>query len=249
MEAINAIEGGNIYFFYRQNIREDFPESGTDIQHFFMVMNPHDQRLYRLAILGKKTGEEGEGSERIWGVISKVTSIAEQVESEMDPRKYLTKSRGERQLKSSRLCGEGLYRIVKHANHTHLAYCLEVPENPDEIVQQLALEREASYILRIRNPAKPSPKTLGLENLILPDYPARLDTMFEDRRFIDADPPEFLDYEGTGIMLVSSVYEHINSGLELERNEEANASADILNQLRYDLGQTHLEPLIRGRWR
>ena len=40
---------------------------------------------------------------------------------------YDTETRGKRRIKAAAPAGEGKYSIVKHDNHTELAYILELP--------------------------------------------------------------------------------------------------------------------------
>lgn len=51
--------------------------------------------------------------------------------------------------------GEGIYRILRHVDHTPLVYALDLPDEPDEVQRTLNLEEEASYILTA--PGSPPP--------------------------------------------------------------------------------------------
>jgi hypothetical protein len=85
---------------------------------------------------------------------------------------------------------------VPHGNHTHLAYVLELPTQQGPAERELNIEREASYIIAVRNPASPSPPSAGLDPEREARFPKKLLEKFAGRKFVPVDPPDFLDYEG-----------------------------------------------------
>jgi hypothetical protein len=113
---------------------------------------------------------------------------------------FITKTRGERVRPAARPAGEGVYEIVRHDRHTHLVYALELPKKPGQVQQELHIEKEASYIFSIKNPEIPS--QARLEESHRPDFPQTLQEKFAHRRWISVDPPEFLNYEGTELLLI-----------------------------------------------
>jgi hypothetical protein len=80
--------------------------------------------------------------------------------------------------------------------------------------------------------------------------PKTLQERFASRRFIAADPPDFLDYEGTEMLLIApsaDVSEEL--GVELDPQEESESTAEILNDLRMRKTRHPIEPLLTGEWR
>jgi len=51
--------------------------------------------------------------------------------------------------------GEGLYSILKHKDHTHLVYVLEVPDKLGDVQHSFKIEHEGSFILAVKNPFAP----------------------------------------------------------------------------------------------
>lgn len=259
----DVLEQGNIYFFYRPRVEspeeherheargEPGAEGLEDIHRFYMVLSPHGKTRYRLFLVGqKKLPEIQNGGQKYWAFVEKVGRAATDVEDELDAFTYPTKTRGERYLPPARPAGEGVYAIARHDDHTHLAYALELPEKPGEVQRELNIEDEGSYVLSIKNPAKPSPPGARLPRGQQAKYPKRLKEKFRDRRFIGADPPDFLDYEGTACLLIGAeedVSEEL--GIELEPQKETIEKAEIFNDLRVEKSQHPLEPLFEGKWR
>lgn len=259
----DVLERGNIYFFYRPRVEspeehdrhveagEPDAEGLEDIQRFYMVLSPHGKKRYRLFLIGqKKLPEVRNGGQKYWAFVDKVSKAATGVEDELDSFTYPTKTRGKRYLPAARPAGEGVYAIARHDDHTHLAYALELPEKPGAVQRELNIEDEASYVFSIKNPEKPSPPGAGLGKDRQAEYPKRLKERFRDRRFIEADPPDFLDYEGTTCLLIGAdedVSEEL--GIELEPQKETIERAEIFNDLRVEKSEHPLEPLFEGKWR
>ena len=234
-DGLTNIEKGEIYFFYRQYIGEEFPESANDIQHYYMVLNPDDMHVYRLVLMGrKKTAGRKRAFERVWGSVIRVAETADHIDAEMHPKRYENKSREERRLKAPRLCGNGVYHIIGHGDHTHLAYSIEVPAEQDEITSQFAVEQEASYILQVRNPEMPSPMVLGVENAFCPAYPRRLGELFGQRRFIGAEEREVLDYEGTGVVMTRGYGQQMIGEPEIEPEVEEAIDEQLISAIRQE---------------
>src|SRR5690606_37471175 len=148
-----------------------------------------------------------------------------QLSEALRERKYSTKTRGERHQRAARPAGEGMYEIVRHEGHTHLAYVLELPTKPGDVQHELRIVPEASYVFSVKNPDKPSPPGAGLSHRDV-SLPKALRERFRDRRFADVDPPEFLDHEGVELMLVAASAK-VAKELEKEADTGASPSADI----------------------
>ncbi len=64
-------------------------------------------------------------------------------------QKYTTKSLGDRTTHEARLVGEGLYELIAHGPHTHLAYVLEGKAGPTQAV--FGIESEGSFAIQIKS--------------------------------------------------------------------------------------------------
>ena len=249
-ETTQTLERGNIYFLYRPRVEEEDPESLEDVQNMYMVLSPHGKDEYRLGIIGRKRlPDPGARQERIWGFIEGIEKDPKKIVGELGEEEYETKTRGTRHRPAARPAGEGVYRIVRHEDHTHLVYALELPKSPGEVQDELELEDEASYVISVKNPKKPSPESAGLPRDRNADYPKSLQEKFEDRRFIDADPPKLLDYEGSQFVLISAAEDvKEDLGIELRPQDEDESRAEIFNDLRLEKSKQPIEPLMEGEW-
>jgi hypothetical protein len=249
--AVHVLEHGNIYFFYRPKVEAQAVKGVDDVQRLYMILSPHGKHSYRLIIVGEKRlpAVTRGGDRKSWGFIEKVAHQAEDVEDELDPETHRTKTRGERHQPAARPAGEGVYAIVRHGDHTHLAYVLELPAEPGEVQRALNIVEEGSYIISVKNPEAPSPPGLGLDEARRAHFPKELLERFGGRRFISVDPPDFLDYEGAEILLIGAGQgiseEH---GLHLNPEHETEATAEIFNHLRLEKSLHPTMPLLKGRW-
>ncbi|UFS72173.1 hypothetical protein LPW11_08260 [Geomonas sp. RF6] len=245
-----VLERGNIYFLYRPKVEQKHPKGERDIERFFMVMSPEGKKLYREIIIGRKAlPKVHNGGDRNWGFVKMVVRDPHDLVEEFKEARYETKTRGTREVGAARPAGEGVYAIVRHDDHTHLVYSLELPEKPREVQRELGIEDEASYILSIKNPEKPAPQQAGLRGDQKATYPYKLREGFQDRRFIDADPPDFLDYEGTEIMLIGAAEDPSEElGIELDPEKETLSSADIFKDLKLSRKEHPVKPLLEGKW-
>lgn len=247
---VETLERGNIYFFYRPRVEEEHPESVEDIQNLYMVHSPHGKARYRLSIIGRKhMPDPGAKQERIWGFVELVESDPKAIVRALGEEEYETKTRGRRHRPAARPAGEGVYRIVRHDDHTHLAFARELPERAGDVQEELEIGEEANYVITVKNPAKPSPKTAGLPRDRAADYPRSLQERFADRRFIAADPPELLDHEASQFVLVSAAKDvKEDLGIELHPQDEDESRAEIFRDLQLEKSKQPIEPLIEGEW-
>jgi len=248
--ATHVLEGGDIYFAYRPKVEAQVARGFEDVAHLYMILSPRLKR-YRLIIIGEKhlPAVSGGGDRKSWGFVEKVASRPEEVEDELDPEVYDTKTRCERQLPAARPAGEGIYAIVRHSGHTHLAYALELPAEPGEVQQALNIVKEGSYIIVVKNPEALSPPGVGLDDSCRARFPEALQERFAGRRFIPVDPPDFLDYEGAEILLVGArqnVFAEL--GLQLNPEHETETTAEIFNDLKMERSLHPLTPLFQGKW-
>lgn len=244
---VQTLEKGDIYFFYRPRIEDYDLEGSSDIQRFYMVLSTGDR--YRLMVVGHKKlpKPEKSGGRQYWGFVHMVRRDAKSITDELGGTAYGTKTRGEWHLPAARPAGEGVYRILRHSDHTHLVFELELPEEPGEVRKALQLEKEASYIISVKNPEHGGPKTPGLSPDKKAEFPRKLMDVFHGRKFADVDPPEFLNHEGAEFVLVSAS-DNISRELsvEFDTEHESIGSAEIFQDLKMDRQNKPVEPLLKG---
>lgn len=245
-----VLERGNIYFAYRPKVEHTSAAGLEDIQRFFVILSPFGKARHRLIVMGrKKLPAIGDNHERNWGFVQKVAGKPEDIEDELDRLTYSTATLGERHLSPARPAGEGVYAIARHDDHTHLAFALELPEQPGEVQEELNIPQEGSYIITVRNPDVEAPPGVGLQEEDRADLPQRLRERFHGRRFIPVDPPDFLDREGAEFVLIGAdedVFEEL--GVRLNPQHETLETAELFNDLRMERSEHPLRPLFEGRW-
>ena len=156
---------------------------------------------------------------------------------------------GDRLEPPARPAAEGIYDIVCHNGHTHIAYGLELPRKPGAVQHELNIRAAASLIVTVKNPEADSPPQAGLPEYRKPDYPKDLKEKFDRKRFVDLDPPEFLDYPGTELVLVGARPDPTNElDVELRPKRESVKSADIFRKLKLEKDVHPLAPLTVGEW-
>jgi len=93
---------------------------------------------------------------------------------------------------------------VRHGDHTHLSYQLAAPRLLGTVQDDLHVQPEATYILAVKNPARPAPPGPDVPDPHDVGLPADLARRFRGRRYAPADPPRFLDHEGLDLLLVAA---------------------------------------------
>jgi len=216
----------------------------------------------RLLIVGKKKlpDVEHHTHQVFWGFVDKVSRRVEEVEKNLEPISYTTKTRGDRHVEGARPIGEGVYALVKAGDHTHLAYVLELPEKPSKIQKAFNIVKEGSYILQVKNPTAPVKNDfVGRANKA--KYPEEIMKHFISEktgntlRFTNASP-DLLDYEGTELLFIGAsadlkkefggIGEYIE---ELEKIDAKNITSDKLwKELHMSKGEHPTQPLLKGKW-
>ena len=148
----DVLEAGHIYFFYRPRVQHEEAEGLGELERSYIVLRPRDKRVWRLLTVGRKRLPMIGKHERVWAFVDKVGHSPEEVEDALDRERYETKTRGERVRPEARPAGEGVYALVRHERHTHLAYELEFPKRPGAVQEELKIEETASYVVAVKNP-------------------------------------------------------------------------------------------------
>jgi hypothetical protein len=249
---VRFLEHGHIYFFYRPKLGTRGAAGLEDVQRFYVILAPRGKASYRLIVIGEKRlpAVKGRGGDRkSWGFVEKVAHAPEGVEDELDPKTYLTRTRGERRRPPARPAGEGVYVIVRHRNHTHLAYRRELPAKPGAVQETLNILDQASYIVAVKNPRAPAAPGIGLDEGRRARLPATLQRRFRRRRFINLEPPDLLDHEGVEILLVGTRVNVVRElGVRLEPQHETAAAAATFEELGVEQSVHPVAPLLEGTW-
>src|SRR5919198_1715291 len=228
------LEQGDIYFFYRPKKGAEEVKGIEDVRRFFMVTASEESQLYRLFIIGKKSlpeirETEARASERYWARVGGIFRNANELTKELSSDEF---RRGD----AARPVGEGKYAIVRHQNHTELAYVLEMPNEPGEAQKELGIEKEASYVISVVNPKIPKQSNLPTTEEP-PKYPQEvLDEFNENENFVSlSKDTKFIDFQNGQIILIGAREgkDVIKSeiGIELKEQQQSSA-ADIFDKLK-----------------
>jgi hypothetical protein len=116
------------------------------------------------------------------------------------------------------LLGEGKYTIVKHDNHTELAYILELPEIPGPTQREFEIKKQASYIISVKNPDVKVRELLNYENTQVLLIGARKKDVEEEL------------------------------GIDIDEEKETENTADIFKELKIRKEHVPLKPLLKGKF-
>ena len=259
------IEQGDIFFFYRPKIGTEEVEDIGDVQRFYMITSSDDgysgragkrkQTIYRLFLVGQKQLPEivegkSTSKERNWALNILTTSNSEDIRKELLAAEYSTETKGKRRIAAAIPAGEGKYSIVKHDGHTELAYLLELPEIPGPTQRDFEIRKEASYIISVKNPDVKVPGFAAFSENKKPAYSKHLMEKFGDRRWINIDDPELLNYENTQLLLIGARKKDVEEelGIDIDEQKETEKSADIFKELKVKREQVPLKPLLLGKF-
>jgi hypothetical protein len=243
----DILEQGDVYFFYRPKKAAEEVKGIEDVRRFFMVTAPEESQLYRLFVIGKKSlpevrKTEARASERYWARVGGIFKDANELTKELSSDEF-------RKGDAARPVGEGKYAIVKHQNHTELAYILELPKEPGEAQQELGIEKEASYVISVINPKIPKSSNLPTTEEP-PKYPQEVLNEFnENENFVSLSKNmKFIDYQNAQIILIGvrEGKDVIKSEMGIEIKQEQ-SSSDIFNKLKLRREQVPIRPLTEGK--
>ena len=259
LPGVQVLERGNILFFYRPKQGVLHPTDPADLERAYFMLLPDDRerhvnRLFNVAhgvfptiVPGKALPEE-----RDWAFVQDASpdpkavlaSLEKDIPAPPEPS-------GQRARPWAPAAGRGRYAIVRHDDHTHLAYRLSKPERPGEVQREMQIQPEASYIISVKEPYAPS--EIELEQK--PDYPQSLRRKFDGHGWVAIDPTDFLDYQYTQILLIGARMDvQKELGLTLDIGRENQAEKQVLEMLRREekeaaaQGISLLEPMITGEW-
>jgi hypothetical protein len=245
----STLELGDVFFFYRPRVGTTEVRTLDDVQRFFVLLAPDARPRVRRLVVGRKRLPDTTRHEREWAFVSDVTDDPEPIREELGPRRYETRTRGVRVEREARAVGEGRYAIVDHDGHSHWAYVLDLPHEPGDAQRTFRIEREASYVVAVRNPDAPTPPGVGLRPSQRPEYPPQLRERFDGRRFAPLTP-ELLDYPGTEVVLIGASEDVDRElGIQLDPDDERLETADLFRRLRIRPEDLPVEPLDRGELR
>jgi hypothetical protein len=257
------IEFGDIFFFFRPKIEATEEVKGVeDVQRFYMVTCPEEGKvkktkpIYRLFLLGAKQLPEivegkSKSTERNWALNILTTSDPEDIKQEiLVPAEYSTETRGERRMAAASPAGEGKYSIVQHDNHTELAYILELPEVPGPTQREFEIKKEASYIISVKNPDISVKGFAAFSSTRKPEYPMDITEKFGNKRWINVDDPQLLNYENTQLLLIGARKKDVEQELGLDINEEKETlnSADLFKKLKVKRDKIPVKSLLKGKF-
>jgi hypothetical protein len=243
------LERGDIFFLYRPRVGKDEAHGLEDVERLFLLLKPWHARKYRLLIVGRKKLPDPSEHDRLWAFVWRVFTDRKELEAELGAEEYTTKTRGVRRVAAARPAGEGIYAIVRHGEHTHLAYVLEQPKRQGPAERELNIKREASYIIAVKNPESGNPPAAGLGPEREARFPRKLQEKFAGRRFIPVDPPDFLDYEGAELMLIGAAENaEAELGIKFRPDDEDEHTADVFRELQLPR-EVAREPLFEGEWK
>jgi hypothetical protein len=256
------IEHGDIFFFYRPKVGTEEVEDIGDVQRFYMITSPEEKGkrqsnkdIYRLFLVGQKQLPEiveGKSTpkERNWALNVLTTSNPDDIHKELVAAEYTTETRGKRRIAAAIPAGEGKYSIVKHDGHTELAYLLELPEIPGPTQREFEIKKEASYIISLKNPEIKVPGFAAFSENKKPQYSKRLIEKFGDRRWINVEDPELLNYENTQLLLIGARKKDVEEeiGIDIDEQKETEKSADLFRELKIKREQVPLKPLLKGEF-
>jgi hypothetical protein len=248
------VEHGDIFFFYRPKVGTEEVKDIENVQRFYMVTSPDNSKTNRIFLIGQKqlpeiTEGRSSSEERNWALNVLTSSDPEKIRKEFLPAEYETETRGTRRIGAAVPVGEGKYSILEHEGHTELAYILEIPEVPGSSQREFQIKKEASYIISVKNPDIQAP---GYSSFLKrkPSYSSSLKQKFGDRRWINVDDPDLLNYENTQLLLIGARKKEVEEelGINIDEEKESARTAELFTELKLRKDQVPLQPLFKGKF-
>jgi hypothetical protein len=204
-DNVEVLEKGYIYFYYRpktSNVTE--PHGTSDVRRLFIILSPQGdlesaKAKKRLIVIPQKNLPDDQNRTRYFGTVVKVTD-SQGIQDEIRAKFVASSTRGVRFLEGARSIGAGHYAITEHESHTHLVYVLDLPKEPEVPQKELHIRQEGSLTIAIKNPL--SGKFENVKSPVTPTFPEDLSKKLEGKEFGIVNPPEYLDYEGSELILI-----------------------------------------------
>ncbi|KAL7419740.1 hypothetical protein Q5752_005656 [Cryptotrichosporon argae] len=227
-----TLESGHIYFLYRPKVEVEDPESLDDVSKFYIVLLPKSgsyatKDYHRLITVGKKQlPEQGAKHQVIWGSVQGTADDMAGFKDALGPYEYDTKTLGKRHQPGARPAARGHY--ILHSPRDGLAddpstdrqrdfklllaYSITTPTEEEfgNVQKELHIVSEGVLAIQVKDPNVESgdnPRAVSLPIEKRAKYPEALQSNFRNRRWIPANPPTFLDYTGTELLLISTPHE------------------------------------------
>src|SRR3989344_7443315 len=154
---IVLLEQGDIYFFFKPKKDVTKMNAVKDISRFYFVLQPQIGRSRFIVMGGKQMPTLSDGGKKSWGFVQKIGG-----------RGFYSTKEGHVNKSSARPAGEGIYALVSHDDHAHLAYSLELPARLGQVQKELHIYREGNYIFIVRPPE-------GIRKVFEPVHPGNLE--------------------------------------------------------------------------
>lgn len=246
--AAEILQRGNIYFLFRPKVLTDHPHSLNDIQRFEIVLHPEGKDLFRLLVVGRKRLPDVSRHEKHFGFVEAVAADADELAKSFAAKDYETETRGERRQPPVWPAGEGVYALVRDEGGRNSRFCykLELPETLGDVQHQLRIDREASYVMTVKNPKFRAPPGVGLSPSQQAQYSEDLLSRMRNLRFAPAEPA-YLEYTGCEFIFIGVDEEpEAKFHIDLEAEKESVKTADLFKDFA-QLKRSHpLASLLKG---
>ncbi|WRT65621.1 uncharacterized protein IL334_002566 [Kwoniella shivajii] len=250
-----TLESGHIYFLYRPKIEKDDAQSIDDISKFHVLLIPKSgprgqSHYHRIIEVGKKKlPDPGAKHQVIWGLVGGIGSETSALKESFGAYTYETKTRGTRHQGAARPAARGHYilhsprdELADSPDHNRqrdykciLAYEITTPSHEDfgKVQEELGIEEKGALVIQVKDPdvqSNNNPRAAGIPRDKRAQYSKKLMDMFRGRRFIPANPPAFLDYQGAEILIITSPHELHDSlgknGEDVEADMDKDAKSE-----------------------
>ena len=195
-----------------------------------MIIKPDNLFHYIIRIVGRKHLPKNAS---YFCFVTKILENLDDLLNILRKKDYQKSTQDETDLTEAHCLGIGKYLIIDHDGYTHSYYKLDVPSIISDVQEQFNLKNEGGYIVSVKNPHQPSPARVGLSSTQKHSYPSLLQEKVGDCRFLPLNPPDFINYEGAELPLISQKMSDI-VGKEPEINKciKAIANDDLARYLK-----------------
>jgi hypothetical protein len=200
MTELSILQKGNIYFFYTPRTQHQEAHNLEEVQKFFMIMKPENASHYITLVVGRKHLPE---NATYFSFVTKISANIKALLSALTKKDSKIHTQEITELTEAHCLGLGTYLIIDHDGHTHLYYELNIPSAIGSLQEQFNLKKHGDYVVSIKNPNQHSPPGVGLPSTQKAKYPVHLQDRLGDYRFFHLNPPDFINYKGAELLLIS----------------------------------------------